>query len=73
MPLGGRGRQQRVADLRRALPVGRESLSDTMLRPSVFIGKGLPTYNGLTQFTPTEGGSDFHQASFCWASEMKML
>jgi hypothetical protein len=44
-----------------------------MLRPSVFTGKGLPTYNGSTQFTPTEGGSDFHQASFCWASEMKML
>ncbi|WP_434150053.1 hypothetical protein ACR2R6_00810 [Methylocaldum gracile subsp. desertum] len=40
------------------------ALPDTTSRPSVFVGKGLPTYEGLNQFTPAEGANHFRRACF---------
>ncbi|WP_434148540.1 phage integrase N-terminal SAM-like domain-containing protein [Methylocaldum gracile subsp. desertum] len=40
------------------------ALPDTTSRPSVFVGKGLPTYECLNQFTRAEGANDVHQAGF---------
>ena|GEM_PF-5920251 len=39
-------------------------LPDATSRPSVFVGKGLPTYEGLNQFTPAEGANHFRRACF---------
>jgi hypothetical protein len=44
--------------------VGRESFPDATSRPSVFVGKGLPTYECLNPFTRAEGANDVHQAGF---------
>ncbi|MBP1150212.1 hypothetical protein [Methylocaldum sp. RMAD-M] len=39
-------------------------LPDTTSQPSVFVGKGLPTYECLNQFTRAEGANDVRQACF---------
>ncbi|WP_434151021.1 hypothetical protein ACR2R6_05630 [Methylocaldum gracile subsp. desertum] len=43
---------------------GEALLPDATSRPSVFVGKGLPTYECLNQFTVADGANDFRRAGF---------
>jgi hypothetical protein len=39
-------------------------LPDATSRPSVFVGKGLPTYEGLNPVTRAVGANDVREACF---------